>query len=223
MSKPLHNRPVNSGHLTRLEIHGITVYERFLDFSNCPSLEHLEFDNCFFYFDTRFHISAPSLVSLVLRDISGMFPKLESMPSLVKAVVKIIEDTLDSCFYYNCHCEFCDNSHSIGDGTGSNNSVLLKGLSEVKDLALTSETKTVLLPFHLYLNYIMSFHYWWGGFFFLFAFLVANRTFKIKSCLLHLFLLRSVQFIFKDDPLFTLMYSLAVISHYSPSSAISCC
>jgi hypothetical protein len=151
-----------------------------------------------------------------------MFPKLESMPSLVKAVVKIIEDTLDSCFYYNCHCEFCDNSHSIGDGTGSNNSVLLKGLSEVKDLALTSETKTVLLPFHLYLNYIMSFHYWWGGFFLSFC-IPCHQPFKIKSCLLHLFLLRSVQFIFKDDPLFTLMYSLAVISHYSPSSAISCC
>lgn len=171
MSKPLHNRPVNSGHLTRLEIHGITVYERFLDFSNCPSLEHLEFDNCFFNFDTRFHISAPSLVSLVFfMTFRVCFPiKLESMPSLVKAVVKIIEDTLDSCFYYNyCHCEFCDNSHSIGDGTGSNNSVLLKGLSEAKDLALTSETKTVRLPFHLYLNYIMSFHYWWGGGFFFF-------------------------------------------------------
>jgi hypothetical protein len=75
------------------------------------------------------------------------------MPSLVKAVVTI-EGTWDSCFYGNCDCELCDNSYSIGDGAGSNASVLLKGLSEAKDLALTSETKTVRVPFHIYLNYI---------------------------------------------------------------------
>jgi hypothetical protein len=113
------------------------------------------------------------------------------MPSLVKAVVKIIEDTLDSCFYYNyCHCEFCDNSHSIGDGTGSNNSVLLKGLSEAKDLALTSETKIILC--HSTIG---------GEVFFLFAFLVTNRSksnhggFIFFSCALSSLFSRTIRYL----------------------------
>ncbi|CAN6339055.1 unnamed protein product [Urochloa humidicola] len=133
----LQERPIVSQHLTRLELCGIVVNRRFLDFSNCPLLEHLEFRNCHFNFNSRLRICAPSLVSLLLDDIWGFTPRLESMPSLVKAVVTTV-DCLDSCSDADCHCEFCDNSYSIGDDTGSNGSVLLKGLSEAKDLALIS-------------------------------------------------------------------------------------
>ncbi|CAL4897594.1 unnamed protein product [Urochloa decumbens] len=136
-SLALDKRSVDSRHLTRLELYGIEVNRRFLDFSNCPLLEHLEFRNCLFDYDSRLRICAPSLVSLLLDYIWGLTPKLESMPSLVKAVVTT-EDCFDSCTVANCHCEFCDNSYSIGDDTGSNGSVLLKGLSEAKDLALIS-------------------------------------------------------------------------------------
>ncbi|CAM0147260.1 unnamed protein product [Urochloa decumbens] len=93
---------VDSRHLTRLELYGIDVNRRFLDFSNCPLLEHLEFRNCRFDFDHRLCICAPSLVSLLLDDIWGFAPRLESMPSLVKAVVTTV-DCCDSCSEANCH------------------------------------------------------------------------------------------------------------------------
>ncbi|CAN6339052.1 unnamed protein product [Urochloa humidicola] len=70
-------RLIDSRHLTMLELGGIVVNRRLLDFSNCPLLEHLEFK-------------------------------------------------------------------SIGDGVGNNGCVLLKGLSEAKDLALISEPKTYI-------------------------------------------------------------------------------
>jgi len=69
---------------------------------------------------------------------------LESMPSLVKAFVRICMVPGDSCgLMGNCTCEFCDNSYSIGDGIGSNGCVLLKGLSEAKDLTLISAPQPV--------------------------------------------------------------------------------
>ncbi|CAL4897601.1 unnamed protein product [Urochloa decumbens] len=135
----LDERPVASRHLTRLELECVMVNTRFLDFSNCPLLEHLEFRTCFFDADdgSRLRICSPSLVSLILDDIWGMAPMLESMPSLVKAVVAT-EDSLEYCRKVECNCEFCGNSYSIGDDTGNNGCVLLKGLSEAKDLALIS-------------------------------------------------------------------------------------
>ncbi|CAM0147264.1 unnamed protein product [Urochloa decumbens] len=132
-------RPVDSRHLTMLELGGIVVNRRLLDFSNCPLLERLEFKSCDFDpdGDSRLRICAPSLVSLILDDIWGMAPMLESMPSLVKAIVAT-ENSMEDCDEVECNCEFCRNSYSIGDDTGSNGSVLLKGLSEVKDLTLIS-------------------------------------------------------------------------------------
>ncbi|CAL4897598.1 unnamed protein product [Urochloa decumbens] len=137
-------RPVDSQHLTRLELDGIVVNRRLLDFSSCPLLEHLEFRNCHFPDDdSRLRICAPSLVSLLLDGIWGVTPMLESMPSLVKAVVAA-EDCWIYCYKSNCRCEFCGNSYSIGNDTGSNGSVLLKGLSEAKDLALISDRETII-------------------------------------------------------------------------------
>jgi hypothetical protein len=86
------------------------------------------------------------------------------MASLLKAAVAT-EHSLEFCnLGKNCNCEFCHNSYSIGDDTGSNDCVLLKGLSEAKDLALISGPETVCLQFHLYLNHIMSYHYWQASF-----------------------------------------------------------
>ncbi|CAN6352455.1 unnamed protein product [Urochloa humidicola] len=135
----LDDRRVDSQHLTRLELDGLVVKGGFLDFSNCPLLEHLEFRTCQFDPDdgSRPRICAPSLVSLLLDDIWGITPMLESMPSLVKATVAT-EDSWEHCVGDKCHCKFCGNSYSIGDDTGSNGPVLLKGLSEAKDLALIS-------------------------------------------------------------------------------------
>ncbi|CAL4890813.1 unnamed protein product [Urochloa decumbens] len=142
---PLDKRLVDSRHLTRLELAGIVLNRRLLDFSNCPSLEHLEFRNCCSNSDgdSRLCICAPSLVSLLLDDIWGMIPMLESIPSLVKAVVTT-EDCYESCTKEDCNCEFCGNSYSIGDDTGSNGCVLLKGLSGAKDLALVSGPETFI-------------------------------------------------------------------------------
>lgn len=100
----------------------------------------------------------PNLVSLLLDRNWGKIPLLESMPSLVKAFVAV-EAFWDSCDLRTCNCEFCDNSYSISDGTRGKCCVLLKGLSEAKHLALSCEPQTVCLQFHLYLNYIMPFHY----------------------------------------------------------------
>uniref|UniRef100_A0A0A9GWJ9 Uncharacterized protein n=1 Tax=Arundo donax TaxID=35708 RepID=A0A0A9GWJ9_ARUDO len=42
----LEDQPLVSQHLRRLEIGGVEVYTGLLNFSGCPNLEHLEFENC---------------------------------------------------------------------------------------------------------------------------------------------------------------------------------
>ncbi|PUZ67978.1 hypothetical protein GQ55_3G477500 [Panicum hallii var. hallii] len=144
----LDERPTDSRHLMRLDLHSVVVGRRFLNFSNCPSLEHLKLQSCYFESenDSRLHICAPSLVSLslILDYIWALIPSLESMPSLLKAAVTT-EHSSEFCnLGKNCNCEFCHNSYSIGDDTGSNDCVLLKGLSEAKDLALISGPETFI-------------------------------------------------------------------------------
>jgi len=86
----LHGLPLVSKHLARLELHGVGVYSSFADFSSCPVLEHLEFNECEFSFrkilsDSIKHLSitksisgfyrtricAPNLVSLRLDEVYG--------------------------------------------------------------------------------------------------------------------------------------------------------
>ncbi|CAM0147262.1 unnamed protein product [Urochloa decumbens] len=135
----LDNRHVNSQHLTRLQLEGVVMGSRFLNFSNCPALDYLEFGGCYFDSDdSRPHICAPSVVSLHLLEIWGMIPMLESMPSLLNAFVIAGQESWDTCDLENCNCEFCEHSYGIGDCNGSNDSVLLKCLSEAKCLALWS-------------------------------------------------------------------------------------
>lgn len=99
--------PLNSQHLTRLELGSIAIDNCFRNFSNCPSLEHLKFESCCFGsydFGSRTHICAPNLVSLHLDEIWGKIPVLESMPSLVKAFVRI--------------CMVPEDSIGVGGGAG---------------------------------------------------------------------------------------------------------
>ncbi|CAL4966868.1 unnamed protein product [Urochloa decumbens] len=143
----LYNKPIESRHLTRLELDGVSVQSRFLDFSNCPSLEQLEFHNCYFSDDSRFRIRAPNLDSLVLAKVWGMIPVLESMPSLVTAYVATSMESEDTCFENDCACEFCENYYKISGGTDS--CVLLKGLSEAEHLTLFSGPQTYIFKMDL--------------------------------------------------------------------------
>jgi hypothetical protein len=42
----LHDLPLASKHLTRLELRGVWLHSSFLDFSSCPALEYLELLTC---------------------------------------------------------------------------------------------------------------------------------------------------------------------------------
>ncbi|CAM0876189.1 unnamed protein product [Alopecurus aequalis] len=115
------DQPLLSQHLVRLEISGVYLEERSVDFSSCPVLEDLKIADgvlhtdkiisqsskyisimgCRFYWDmVPTHISAPSLVSLQLHGCT-MIPVLESMPLLETASVNLGH-------IYETHCGFCD-------------------------------------------------------------------------------------------------------------------
>ncbi|KAL6868154.1 hypothetical protein ACP4OV_014999 [Aristida adscensionis] len=158
----LDDLPLVSQHLTRLQLHGVRCHASFLNFSSCPSLEHLEFEYCDFSvakkissksirsltiifsafpINSRIRISAPNLVSLHLDDLWDKTPILDSMPALSEAFVRITNRCDDYCSKLlvaseDCDCEACKSSHSIGNG--GNNCVILKGLSEAKSLVLIS-------------------------------------------------------------------------------------
>ncbi|CAL4995137.1 unnamed protein product [Urochloa decumbens] len=155
----LHNLPLISQHLARLELQGVQVHDSLLNFSSCPALEHLELHECelssvkkivseslkhlsikfsFSPFNARICICTPNLVWLRLAHLERT-PLLERMPSLLKAIIKITMICKDRCTdanYETCDCEYCDSSDSMANG--NKNSVLLKGLSEAQSLALIS-------------------------------------------------------------------------------------
>uniref|UniRef100_K3YM90 F-box domain-containing protein n=1 Tax=Setaria italica TaxID=4555 RepID=K3YM90_SETIT len=127
----LDDLPHASQQLTRLELSFVQVRNSFLNFTSCPLLEHLV---------------------LEYNDLEGRTPILDSMPSLIKAFVRITPDCEDACDKLldpncsQCECQYCGTSVNVGDGNNSH--VLLKGLSEAKDLDLESAhdmLKTLLL------------------------------------------------------------------------------
>ena len=121
------------------------------------SLKHLAIISCSITASAsehpRLRIYAPHMVSLHIDDIEGRTPVLDSMPSLVEAFVRIIDDCEDTCDKLldnsQCGCEYCTTS---GNGGDDNHCVLLKGLSEAKDLELISSPELVCL--HFPLNYL---------------------------------------------------------------------
>ncbi|XP_066339532.1 uncharacterized protein [Miscanthus floridulus] len=72
------------------------------------------------------------------------------MPSLVEAFVRIIDDCEDTCDKLldnsQCGCEYCTTS---GNGGDDNHCVLLKGLSEAKDLELISSAQLFIFKMDL--------------------------------------------------------------------------
>lgn len=175
----LEDLPLVSRHLTRLEIHGVQLGSSLLDFSSCPALKHLVLEWCdlsmlaekisfqslkyltltgpLFNRDFRIHIYAPSLLSLCLDNFGGRTPVIGSIPSLEEALVRITGHCEDYCTLWwgeYCDCDFCNSSDNISGG--SNNCVLLKGLSEAKNLTLVSELPMVYIINHLlHLLYII--------------------------------------------------------------------
>ena len=162
----LGNLPLVSQNLKRLKLESQQVNDSFLDFSRCPALEVLEFDDCEFLdchrissqslkflsfrdqFDyeriSRTHIYAPNLISLWLEASDGWIPLLERMPSLVEAVVKIKFSNDSYCL--DCEDEDCSCYPVHGDTVDT---VVLQGLSEAQSLVLMSDIRAVCLHFRL--------------------------------------------------------------------------
>ncbi|KAM0900087.1 hypothetical protein ACQ4PT_020817 [Festuca glaucescens] len=144
--------------LRRVELAGVILWEHAIDFSGCPNLEdlnlcsskiygpkmssqsvrRLSITRCTLNLDTgsRMGISAPSLVSLQLADVVGRAPVLESMPSLATAFIRLGGSYFDTCTH-EAYGD-CDECLAHDDYGGSNDSVLLQGLSGATNLELTS-------------------------------------------------------------------------------------
>ncbi|TVU26311.1 hypothetical protein EJB05_28850 [Eragrostis curvula] len=149
-----------SQHLRTLELSSIMLGSRSLNFSSClalkkllmrfcsidaekimsQSLENLTMRYCKFEKNIRTRISCPGLVWLELTENSDKTPILESMPSLVKALVRL-RGCDDRCgaevFSQSCSNSSCDNC--VDNGDGITDSVLLKGLSEAESLELVAK------------------------------------------------------------------------------------
>uniref|UniRef100_A0ACD5TBV8 Uncharacterized protein n=2 Tax=Avena sativa TaxID=4498 RepID=A0ACD5TBV8_AVESA len=97
----LDNLPLVSPHLRTLDLYGVALQERFLDFASCPALEDLKMDLCDINagrisssslkhlsisisssdWNCRVHVSTPGLISLKLVDFIVRFHKrFETLP-----------------------------------------------------------------------------------------------------------------------------------------------
>ncbi|TVU26415.1 hypothetical protein EJB05_28961 [Eragrostis curvula] len=155
----LEDRPLVSSHLRKLELTGVFMKGKFLDFARCPALEVLDMTDCkivtkmtlsqsmkilhiesstFISYGDRTHISVPSLIWLQLNNFKGQAPLLESMPSLETASVKPVLLVKDSCEKGDSRgcCGICANCRGNDDHKGS--CVLLGGLSSAVNLELTA-------------------------------------------------------------------------------------
>uniref|UniRef100_A0ACD5X8Q8 Uncharacterized protein n=1 Tax=Avena sativa TaxID=4498 RepID=A0ACD5X8Q8_AVESA len=159
------NLPLISHFLRRVELTGVVLSEHAIDFSGCPRLEDLNLRSsriygrkissqslrrliiteCTLNWDTgsRMGISAPCLVFFQLADFSGSAPLIEGMPSLVTAFIRLRGRYLDTC----THVDYrdCDECLAYDDYSGSNDSVLLQGLSGATSLELTTINSDVFI------------------------------------------------------------------------------
>lgn len=171
--RPLDGHPIFiSQYLKKLQLVGLhddMMPSRFLDFSCCPNLEDLEIVDCYlgcallissqslkrltieigsFGDDCRMPICAPNLVSLWLEVCDGRIPSLERMPSLLTAYVEIYSDV---------DCVNSDSDDDDDDGNDDNQSILLQGLSDVRNLVLISYD-TKMFVFRRDLEFCSSFN-----------------------------------------------------------------
>ncbi|TVU26332.1 hypothetical protein EJB05_28872, partial [Eragrostis curvula] len=160
----LDNLPVVSQYLAKLNLRGLSLDYKFLDFSSCPALKDLNLTKCnifctkissqsleslgiqdckFLWDDCRSHISTPSPITLKIKDNWGLTPSFGEMPALLRAIVKLGHDCFDSC---QDDLEYCDeascwNCYRTADGSAG--CVLLKSLSAARSLELIAEPKTL--------------------------------------------------------------------------------
>ncbi|KAF0894661.1 hypothetical protein E2562_001954, partial [Oryza meyeriana var. granulata] len=107
------------------------------------SVERLSVTGSKFSVTLRIHIDVPSIVSLRLDHFYLRTPVLEGMPSLVDALVRILNCTEDFCFQSDsgdCGRVGCESCYGIKD----NNCVLLEGLSQAKTLVLINEYRSFI-------------------------------------------------------------------------------
>ncbi|KAF2910016.1 hypothetical protein DAI22_11g068700 [Oryza sativa Japonica Group] len=149
-----------SQNLTFLELQGVRASNRVLDFTSCPALldlkmhgcqmdalemcspsvKHLSIMFCSFFTSHRFWISFPSLVSFFFDKNSGRAPRLDGMPSLATATVRLGYGCDDQClngFYNDCEDDEC---MACRDYDGHDECVFHKGLTEATELKLLAVT-----------------------------------------------------------------------------------
>uniref|UniRef100_A0ACD5ZXC0 Uncharacterized protein n=6 Tax=Avena sativa TaxID=4498 RepID=A0ACD5ZXC0_AVESA len=169
----LPERPLFSQHLTRLYLISVTTNDSVLDFGGCPalvylrmvdcdissekfsssSLKHLRMSCCLFHNYSRTRMSLPNLVSLKLDHFVGRTPFLESMPSLVTAIVKIGYYSSDRCENGgsdDCgdnECEGC--RYYYGSEDDRRQCVILRALSQATALDLSTDTDALVFKMDL--------------------------------------------------------------------------
>jgi hypothetical protein len=123
-----------------------------VDKISSKSVELLHISSSSFNLGSRTWISAPSLTSLELIDFVGDAPVLESMPFLQKAFIKLDVHDERRCAVIKYGVKICGDQsceRCYGYPTGSNQSVLINGLSNAIHLELMGAPKVVcvqLLP-----------------------------------------------------------------------------
>lgn len=155
-----------------VELTGLILWGHSLDFSSCPALEDLSLCSSRIYgpkissqslrrltITQCGFIAAPCLISLQLADVWGRAPLLESMPSLVTVFIRLgglsfdicehqAYGDCDKCVPYVDYGQLAYGCIAYDNHGGSNDSVLLQGLSGVTSLELTtSDPDMVCLPF----------------------------------------------------------------------------
>ncbi|CAL4914444.1 unnamed protein product [Urochloa decumbens] len=155
--------PLASRNLTCLELHGLVFSHEFLDFSRCPTLQHLKIEDCSFMFaerissqslkhlhidggrfnnSSRTRIHVPNLASLWLQVIDGRAPVLEKMPMLVSATVGILARCTDCCGHSNTGN--CGNESCRGCIQDDKSPLILCAISEAKTLGLAAHAKVFI-------------------------------------------------------------------------------
>ncbi|CAL4994627.1 unnamed protein product [Urochloa decumbens] len=152
--------PLASTNLICLELHGLVFNHEFLDFSRCPTLQHLKIEDCSFMHaerissqslkhliiqrgrfnhSSRTRIHLPNLASLSLDVTDGRAPALERMPMLVSASVWIHPKCVDCCSHSNDGD--CGNESCGGCIKDDKSPLILGGISQAKTLKLAAHDK----------------------------------------------------------------------------------
>uniref|UniRef100_J3N6Q9 FBD domain-containing protein n=1 Tax=Oryza brachyantha TaxID=4533 RepID=J3N6Q9_ORYBR len=122
-----------------------------------PSVTKLVLVFCDFHPATRTHMSFPSLASLELKSCHGRAPFLESMPSLVEAIVRFDGYCADRCeksAFGDCGDDSCEGCY--GSRFDHTSCVCLKSLLEATHLELSAEVANYVFRRDLKLH--LSYH-----------------------------------------------------------------